>query len=280
MNPLSSPISIFLVVISIILICSCSTPETVTNQQTNLNANNSQNTPSQNSSPSASSFAPIDQANDPRPQIKSYTSNVSWKGEGDEHFVSLPDNQWYILPNHALVNTDENGEGVLSINGCLLVHIFRSSGLKTSSCSKTQSMSGSFICSIAGVSAFKNRCGDKVTLETSGVRIVLDGTWLAIAYLPDHSTVTIVLEGRVRVWPIEEGETVGEAAEVTEGQFWFSRPRKLSGDAVNGVAARQPQSLTRLSAVKDVLKISPWLGSIESAATKDKVPKAKLLRGS
>src|SRR5690242_2080202 len=120
MKSLSSPIRILIAVISVTLICSCSAPK---NQQANLNANNPQKP-----SPSESTSVPIDRADDRRPQLKSYTSNVSWKSEGDEQFVPLlNDDQWHILPDHALVNTDENGEGVLSINGCLLVHVFRSS---------------------------------------------------------------------------------------------------------------------------------------------------------
>lgn len=263
---------VFALILTVLLATICGCYGNISNQHTTgEEANNRQTSNQVSPSPYV---AKIDEPRDSTPQVRRYTANVFMAENDSDSFLKLTDDQWHLLPNKARITTDQSGEGVLRIEGCMLIHVFQSSDLKTAPCSKSQYESGNVICNIAGASTFNNWCGGRVIIETSSARISLEGTWVAVTYLPsDQSTVSIVLKGKTKIWPVKliKTQALGEPVEVSEGQFWFSSPGERPA-SINGVAARHAQSLDKLPKVVDSLKLSPRLKSIQEAAERDKVP--------
>jgi len=260
--------SIFVAVLLVIVIGMLACGKSVTDPQAN-----SSGAETANAQPLPSpSKARIDETKDPAPQLRRSIANVSFRPDEAKPFSALGDEDWHKLPPYSEITTDDAGEGELRIAGCMLVHIFRQSGLTTAPCSKERYMSGSIICALAGVITFNKWCNDKVIIETSSARMELEGTWVAVTHSPkERVTVTIVLEGKARIWAMENKEVIGEPVNVEKGQFWFNGPGKEPGN-VSGVSARQPQSLKQLPAVTKALQISDAVKIIENRAKKEKIP--------
>ena len=262
--------SIFVAVLLVIVIGMLACGKSVTSPPANSSGAETANAqPSPSSSPST---ARIDETKDPAPQLRRTIANVAFRPDEVAPFSALRDENWHKLPPYSEITTDDAGEGELRIAGCMLVHIFRQSGLMTAPCSKERYMSGSIICALAGVITFNKWCKDKVMIETSSARMELEGTWVAVTHSPkERLTITIVLEGNAKIWPMDNKEVIGESVNVAKGQFWFSKPGAEPGK-VSGVSARQPQSLKQLPAVTKALQISDAVKIIENRAKKEKIP--------
>jgi hypothetical protein len=210
-------------------------------------------------------------------QVKRNYANVMTGPHDAGSLVRLSDNNWHALQNKDRVATDSTGEGLLDFQGCMNIYLFHNSELMSAPCSKSEYLSGNVICSMAGTSAFNNKCNSKITIQTDSVEIALNGTWVTVTHLRDKQlTIVSVEEGGATVRPVTkvEGHILAkEPIMLKKGQFCFSTPGEKS-DPIKGLPARQPLSLDKMSDASEALNIEQWLGDIKKKAEQDRVSSA------
>jgi LysM repeat protein len=200
-------------------------------------------------------------------------------------FQWLENEEWYELPDGGLVTTDDNGEGWVDISQdgrkCMLVYIFQTSELIKAACPKSDYTGGNVTCSLAGTSVYNNTCASQIIIQTLSAEIQLDGTWIAVTYLPDQQvTVAMVfdadqtIEDQITVWPVQQTDPRilgGSSLAVTEEHFWFSVPG-VRADPIAGLEARVAHPFDRLLPLVEALDLWPWIDRIKKRADADNVP--------
>lgn len=172
------------------------------------------------------------------------------------------------------VTTDERGEAVLDIERCMKIYLFRSSSLVKATCRKSGDRG---LCGLAGTAAYNNHCGPAIVIQTPTVEVRLEGTWVALSYLPERQmSVLLVLEGQARVQPVSDLDSgrLGAPTLVRQGFFWFSTPDRLaSQNPVSGLRAREAISLDSFPTFYRDMAFPPdWLGRIRDKARQDGIP--------
>ena len=206
-------------------------------------------------------------------EVRREFENV-WAGADPSNLPRLTDSDWHAFQAGSWVTTDENGEGWLDIDDCLLIYVFQTSQLVKSACPKSDLTSGNVTCSLEGTSAFNNSCGSQVVIQTPSASFNLTGTWVSVTYLP-QSEVTIILvpEGNILAQPVTEASTFALESPTTvrAGQFWYTMPDdRLT--AIDGLQPRTPHDLSELPAVLDNFQLRPWIYRIQERARRDRVP--------
>ena len=185
----------------------------------------------------------------------------------------LTDNDWHKLEDGDHVSTDTGGEGLLNINGCMSIYVYRDSELMAAPCSKSEHASGSVICSIAGTSAFNNSCRNKVTIQTDSAEILLHGTWVTVTYVPRRQLSLVTVEkGGATILPVKrtEGRVLADPIEVGEGQYCFTAPGERP-QPIHGLPARPALRQAPLPAVGKELNLTPLSETIKKQAERDNV---------
>jgi hypothetical protein len=190
--------------------------------------------------------------------VKRETPEV-WAGNA-EPLPKLPNSSWSGLDPGGQVTTDHMGEAKLDIDGCMYIYVFLDSAqLVRRGCRKDAAISGSTSCSVQGTSTYNNSCASEVIIQTLSVEIQLQGTWLAVTYLPGlELSLVQVFEGQARVLPVTEVEQrklveEDEAIVLGPGNFAYTVPdaRLAEIGQIAGLEARQRHSLERLGSFQD-----------------------------
>jgi hypothetical protein len=161
----------------------------------------------------------------------------------------------------------------------MTVYVFQKSAMMTAPCSKSEYTSGNVNCQLAGTSVYNNSCESRVKqiIETPSAEITLEGTWVAVAYLPAHQlTVTMIFKGQASIRPVKslKGRRLGEPILAREGQFWLSVPddrRAAISDLPTAAEAGRPQGFDRLQPLLDALGMNEWRDRIWKRAAEDKL---------
>ncbi len=197
--------------------------------------------------------------------------SMVWAGESNP-LPQLALNASLNLNPGGLVTTDVNGEAHLAIAGCQDIYLFRSSQLQTASCRRSEAISGSSSCAIAGTSVFNNQCSGEIVIQTPSAEIVLQGTWLSVTYLEEQAlTLVIVLESTATVTAVlnqADGST-GSAVPVGTPQFYYTMPDPVR--EVAAIPAREARPLDELPALVAALGIEAWLEDVGRRARTDGV---------
>ena len=195
-----------------------------------------------------------------------------WAGLGDvDTLPKLNNENWHGFPAGGLVTTDDNGEGWVQISDCMLVYVFQSSRLQKAACPKSDYTGGNVVCAIEGTSAFNNSCASEVVIQTPSADLKLEGTWVAVSYLPERQlTLAIVLEGKVEVFPVLDFESreLGEPTSVAGQEFLYTAPDDVL-EQIGSVPARTPVSVDQLEPVIEALGIQPWMERVQQRAEGD-----------
>lgn len=177
------------------------------------------------------------------------------------------------------VATDERGEAAIKLDSpqCRsaagqesVIFLFQSSGLTLSSCRKESQ--GNFACVSGGSAAFRNSCSNLI-VETPSAQVQLEGTWVALTYLPERQLSLLqVYEGSTLARRVEDfdNQTLGAATRVSKGQFWFGMPPFVAG-SVAGLSPGVSYPLTELPKLVEALDLQPWMNRILERAADDKL---------
>lgn len=208
-------------------------------------------------------------------QVRRYSARVrAGAAEADSWPPQLEDDSWHQLRNRDLVLTDAEGEAWLEIEKCMRVYLFQKSGLRLSNCEKASDTRGNPLCGVVGTMVFNKECKDKVKIQTGSAEIELDGTWVAVTFLPrEELSLIAVLKGTATVRPVtdlEEG-TLGEPSEVPENSFYFTRPGREAG-SLEDLAGRRAHPLDRLTPLVKRFNLMPWVDRINERAKDDGLP--------
>jgi len=191
-------------------------------------------------------------------RVKRETPEV-WAGNA-EPLPKLPNSNWSGLDPGGQVTTDHMGEAKLDVDGCMYIYVFLDSAqLVRRGCRKDAAISGSTSCSVQGTSTYNNSCAGEVIIQTLSVEIQLQGTWLAVTYLPGlELSLVQVFEGEARVLPVTEIDQhklveEGEAIVLGPGSFVYTAPdaRLQEVGQIAGLEARQRHALEQLGSFQD-----------------------------
>jgi hypothetical protein len=204
---------------------------------------------------------------------------VVWAGAGDADPVpKLSDDDWHDLPAGGLVKTDDDGQGIVQIKiddrECLKIYIFQRSRLQKAACPKSDYTGGNVTCALEGTSVFNNLCASKVVIQTPSADLELEGTWVAVSYLPERQlTLVTVLEGQVIVLPVLDFESrgLGQPISVAEQEFLYTAP-DAALEQVGDVPTRTSVSVDELGPVVEILDIEAWMERVREKARDDDVP--------
>ncbi len=187
----------------------------------------------------------------------------------------LNDNDWHDLNSGDRIATDASGEAEVNIQNCMRVFVFRDSQLRRSACPKVLSQTGNIYCAQAGTSLFNNSCGSKLRIQTDSAELTLEGTYFSVTYLEAQElTLVWVLQGKVQVRPIVNGEPSGEPVEVADGQFVITLPEEkkpLVPQLDPSLLSGRPFSLDRFREAVVTLKLQPWMERILVQARTDQI---------
>ena len=191
-------------------------------------------------------------------RVKRETPEV-WAGNA-EPLPKLPHSSWSGLDPGGQVTTDHMGEAKLDIDGCMYIYVFLDSAqLVRRGCRKDAAISGSTSCSVQGTSTYNNSCASEVIIQTLSVEIQLQGTWLAVTYLPGLELSLVQgFEGEARVLPVTEIDQhklveEDEAIDLGPGSFTYTAPdaRLAEVGQIAGLEARQRHALEQLGSFQD-----------------------------
>lgn len=113
-------------------------------------------------------------------------------------------------------------------------------------------------------------CKGEYTILTGSAQIEKRGTTLWVMYLPeDNLTLVVVLEGEVKVRPVEDyPSTLGTATTLTAEEFYFTMPDAEMHD-IAGLAPRTMYSYRKLGSFIDALGIKDWIDAAVEQAQRD-----------
>ena len=203
-----------------------------------------------------------------------------WAAVVSKNGAAVADSCWNPLADDDTLSANADGEAELNFSACWAgrIFIFQDSGgtFQTQKCREAD-YPGSATC-VAFGDWYLGLCAGEFMIHTGSASIEKTGTSLSIAYLPDKLdlTLVVVLEGRVRVTPVDSfGPTVLGPPEIvsappSEGTFYFTMPLdRLS--PVAGLEPRRVYSVAELPALVDALGIHDWMLKVADKATQDGV---------
>lgn len=150
------------------------------------------------------------------------------------------------------VSVDADGEAAIMVGGCGPVYVFENSGLKLSSCRRTDQ--GNVACTTAGTVGQSNQ-GCPVTIQTASALITHTNTFYTVTFDEESGTTLVtVLEGSVGVVPLDEaGEPAGEDVAVEADQALYTNPQ---GETIAGIPPGEAISLGEVTPVIEALGVT------------------------
>lgn len=200
---------------------------------------------------------------------------VVWAGsESAGTIPKLEDDAEQPLPAGSLVRTDAMCEAMLNIDGCHHIYLFFDSEMIKAACPKSSYNAGDITCAVSGSSVHNNSCGSEVRLQTTSAEIVLEGTWVWLAVIPELELALLVVgECQAEVWPVTEpeGRVLGQPVEVPAQHFLFTAPDAVSLEIAT-LPPRVSHPLTELPPVVHHLQLGAYVGPVRQQAARDGVP--------
>lgn len=184
---------------------------------------------------------------------------------------------WYPFDTGDTISTGDPGEAELNLSECwsgrLYVFDDSSGHIHAESCREADFNTSSIAC-VQNGTWYAGQCRGEFSIATGSAIIHKLGTSFSVTALPEvrETTLVIVLEGEVIVEPVlSYGPTeLGEPAQVTDGQFYFTMPDGALSP-LGDLRPRQPYPVSQLGRVAGDLGIREWMIDIHDQAQDDGV---------
>lgn len=179
---------------------------------------------------------------------------------------------WKALAVGDVVTTNTFGEAELNMELCSgRIYVFTSTNLGVHTCRQGDFESDNGLCLQDGAQWFSGECSAAYHLDTASARVTINGTSLALIYLPERElTLLIVPDGRTTLTPITDvvSDNLGTPLTVASEQFVFTMPDSQLV-SIGGIVPRAVSPMSDLAPVIRELGLQTWWDAIIREATED-----------